>query len=58
MYSGGSRIFPGGGANPQGGRQDTILLNFPRKLHEIKKNLVARGGGGAGGRAPGAPPPP
>ena len=44
MDSGGSRIFPGGGANPQGGGCfDTILIKiFPKKLHEIEKNLIAR----------------
>ena len=38
--------------------QDTNLLNFPQKLHEIKKNFVAVAGGGVGGGggAPGAPP--
>ena len=53
INSGGSKIFRGGGANPQGRRQDMILLNFPKKLHEIEKNLVARGRG----RARGAPSP-
>ena len=38
--------FPvGGGANPPGGvRQHTNLPDFPKKLHEIKKILVCRGG--------------
>ena len=42
-HSGGSRIFPGGGANPWGRRQDMILLNFPKKLHEIENKYVAMG---------------
>ena len=45
--------FPRGGANPQGAAPGYIFIKFSRKLHEIEKNLVARGGGGA----PGAPPP-
>ena len=29
--------FPrGGGANPPGEHQDTILHNFPKKMHEIE----------------------
>ena len=30
---GGSRIFPGGSANPRGRRQNMILLNVHKKLH-------------------------
>ena len=44
-HSGGSKIFSGGGANPQSGRRDTNLLNFPQEMHGIEKNLGARGGG-------------
>ena len=30
--------FPrGGGTNSRGGRQHTILANFPKKLHEIER---------------------
>ena len=37
--------FPrGGGANSPGGRQHTILPNFPKKLHEIER-IWAPGGG-------------
>ena len=40
--------FPvGGGANPPGGRQHTILSNFPKKMHGSEKILVRWGGGGA-----------
>ena len=45
--SGGSRIFPGG-RQPPGGAPGYDFIKFSRKLHEIEKNLVARGG---------APPP-
>ena len=43
--SGGTRIFPEGAPTLRFGRQDTNLLNFSQKLHEIEKNVVARGGG-------------
>ena len=33
----------------RGGRQDMNLLNVPKKLCGIEKNLVARGGGAAVG---------
>ena len=46
--SGGSRIFPEGSPTLRWGRRVTNLLNFPQKLHEIEKNLVAR--------VPGVPP--
>ena len=37
--------FPrGGGANSPGGRQHTILPNFPPKLHEIERIWTPRGG--------------
>ena len=43
--SGGSRIFPGGGGRkPPGGAPGYNFINFSWKLHEIEKNLVARGG--------------
>ena len=38
-----SRADPG---FPVGGRQHTILPNFPKKLHESEKTLVHVGGGG------------
>ena len=45
-YSGGSRIFQGGGANPQLRVAGIHFIKISRKLHEIEKNLVAWGGGG------------
>ena len=42
--SGGSRIFPGGGANPKGGRRYTILLNFPENCMKSRKYWSLRGG--------------
>ena len=40
---GGSRISPGGGANPQaGGCQHIIITNVSEKLHEIEKKLIRR----------------
>ena len=41
---GGSSISLGGGANPSSGEHQHIILpNFPKKLHEIEKNLVCGG---------------
>ena len=42
----------GGGANPQGGAPGYDFIKFSRKLHEIEKNLVTRGGARAGGAPP------
>ena len=50
LYSGGSRIFPGGG------RRDTILLNFPENSMKSRKIRSLGGGGGAGGAPPPDPP--
>ena len=52
LTRGGSRIPRKRGRQPSRGRQHMILLNFPKKLHEIAKILV---GGGGGGEAPWAP---
>ena len=39
--------FPrGGGANSPGGRQHTILPNFPKKVHEIERIWTPGGGEG------------
>ena len=52
LRSGGSRIFLGGGANPHLGGATYNFINISRKLHEIKKKLVAGGGGAHAGGAP------
>ena len=45
MHSVADPEFPrGGGANSRGGHQHTILPNFPKKLHEIKRIWAPRGG--------------
>ena len=49
--SGADPGFPvGGGANPLGGRQHTILSNFLKNCMKSRKFWTV------GGRAPGAPP--
>ena len=44
---GGGTLVTRGGGGPR-----YNFIKFSRKLHEIKKHLVARGGGGAGGAPP------
>ena len=36
--------FPRGGRQPPGGAPGYNFIKFSRKLHEIEKNLAARGG--------------
>ena len=51
ITSGGSRISPRGGANSPGGRQDTILQNFPKNCMKLKEFGLP----GEGARVPRAP---
>ena len=50
--------FPrGGGANSRGGgRQDTILLKFPKNCMKLKKFRLPGGGGGVSPAPPLDPP--